>query len=113
MCCPLFVLNKKCQNRGNNTAQADGDAAHGPLQRADFHGLSGTQRMAAGADGQALRHRIFDLEPFAEERCQHRTGQTGDHHAACGDARHTAVALGNTDGNGGGITCSVNGRTER
>ena len=68
------ILNKISKNRyGNNsqnTADHDGQAAHGAFDLAQFHGFRGSQGMSAGADGKTFVNGILNLAQVADRICQ-------------------------------------------
>ena len=73
----ISILNKISKNRyGNhsqNTADHDGQAAHGAFDLAQFHGFRGSQRMGTGTDGKTFGNRILDLTQAADRICQNIT----------------------------------------
>ena len=68
------ILNKISKNRyGNhrqNTADHDGQAAHGSFDLAQFHGFRGSKRMGTGADGKTFGNGILDLAQAVDRLCQ-------------------------------------------
>ena len=76
-------LIEQGEERGDDTAQADGKAAHGTLRLTHFHGLCRADGMTAGADTQTGRHGIVDTEQLDQERCHQISADAGDDHR-CG-----------------------------
>lgn len=68
------ILNKISKygygNHRQNTADHDGQAAHGSFDLAQFHGFRGSQRMGTGADGKTFGNGILDLAQTADRLCQ-------------------------------------------
>ena len=68
------ILNKISKygygNNSQNTADHDGQAAHGAFDLAQFHGFRGSQRMGTGADGKTFGNGILNLAQVADRICQ-------------------------------------------
>ena len=71
------ILDKVCKNRyrnhGQNTADHDGQTAHGAFDLTQLHGFCSSQRMSTGTNGKTFGNRILDLTQAADRICQNIT----------------------------------------
>ena len=71
------ILDKVCKNRyrnhGQNTADHDGQTAHGAFDLTQFHGFCSSQRMSTGTDLNIFLISILFLTQAADRICQNIT----------------------------------------
>ena len=85
----------------DDSADADGQAAHGAFGFSQLQGLGGADGMAAGSDGKAGGYRIFCMKHTDQERCQDASQDSGEDNSDDRNRNDTSPGPAYLCGNGG------------